>query len=735
MKQGDAEAYWDSRADTYDTFYRKTPIRQRLVDKVSLGLGVLPESFETALDLGSGSGRLTEAIAKNINIRQVWAVDVSSRMIDRARNRLMGTGYSDRISWIQADVVGYQPEASVDVCVSGLLMHQLEPEDKDPFLRMCYETLNPGGVLALADQMICQSDDTQWGAAARRRRSLRPRIREFFYPDGLPDSYRDAHEHTELDSDVYRRIRAAGFKDIHFYQICPIVGLFFATKCTEDTVAIRPLGRWPVVPDGLPPALADDHRVVKQKERHNGYRRTLVEHLATRERVWIEEATGQPGQANPLAAAAELHGKLSDDSRVLPLLPADPAGESLPYLTLAYREDLRDPDDQMNSVFGILRSAKALAEMLTTIHELGYIAGESALRSFMVDEQGVVITSLLGCRKFNAVADERSDVVVLGTILVESLLDHAGEPSGHPEALQEQMFDRNIPSRLASLCRALMDGKLAARAAARAIGRFTRLADQDRRTPQGVVSQNRELLDIWEHETAPEPELSEIWRQVEKDQLLRQTIEYLFQVYESAHCRSNAFAILAHHDFESLVRITNKRLEDAVLRDMTIRGCDFSDWTFERCDIKECTFEDCRFDRAAFRRSEIVRSSFQGGSLAGLRASSTRLIGTVFGGVDLRAADLRYSNLERVRVHGSKVADLNLEGANLHSATVSDCDGVGAIRLAGVNAWGHSGKELEACLKQVEHVSVNNYDKFDSEYERMFGERFAELYWWRRSDR
>lgn len=101
---------------------------------------MLPDDLtgRRVLDLGCGYGWLARW-AEDAGAEGVVAVDVSTRMLDRARSFADG----GRIEYVLADLDEYSPDGPCDVVVSSLTLHYVA--DLDRLLRACASSLTPGG--------------------------------------------------------------------------------------------------------------------------------------------------------------------------------------------------------------------------------------------------------------------------------------------------------------------------------------------------------------------------------------------------------------------------------------------------------------------------------------------------------------------------------------------------------------------------------------------------------------
>ena len=101
---------------------------------------MLPEGARTVLDLGAGTGRLTDAlVARGLD---VWAVDPSASMLDVLRRRHPDVHVVEGV----AERTGL-PDASVDAIVIGQAWHWMDAEAASA---EAARILLPGGTLAMA---------------------------------------------------------------------------------------------------------------------------------------------------------------------------------------------------------------------------------------------------------------------------------------------------------------------------------------------------------------------------------------------------------------------------------------------------------------------------------------------------------------------------------------------------------------------------------------------------------
>lgn len=124
------------------------------------------------LDLGAGTGLLSEMVAAAYPAAQITLVDLSKNMLDFARERL--GAYGDRFLFLNADYSHDPLAGPFDLVISALSIHHLDAADKCRLFARCHQLLVDGGILVNADQVRGQTsaiDNTyreRWIAAVRR---------------------------------------------------------------------------------------------------------------------------------------------------------------------------------------------------------------------------------------------------------------------------------------------------------------------------------------------------------------------------------------------------------------------------------------------------------------------------------------------------------------------------------------------------------------------------------------
>lgn len=149
-----SQAYWNTRASTFDDQYNSLDVRQRVTQRVLELIG--PTDGKTILDLGIGTARLyRDNFQQFKSAEQIIGVELSSEMLVQAETGMKDAGYRQfrtlNISYTELNI---DPQ-TVDVVVSTLSLHHITDTDKASVLGHVEVALRTGGRLIIADQLNC----------------------------------------------------------------------------------------------------------------------------------------------------------------------------------------------------------------------------------------------------------------------------------------------------------------------------------------------------------------------------------------------------------------------------------------------------------------------------------------------------------------------------------------------------------------------------------------------------
>ena len=100
------------------------------------------------IDVGGGDSRLVDVLVDE-GYADLTVLDISAAALARARNRL-GAGAA-AVTWIAADVTGFEPQRTWDVWHDRAVFHFLtDPDDRAAYRNALLRALAPGGHVVLA---------------------------------------------------------------------------------------------------------------------------------------------------------------------------------------------------------------------------------------------------------------------------------------------------------------------------------------------------------------------------------------------------------------------------------------------------------------------------------------------------------------------------------------------------------------------------------------------------------
>jgi trans-aconitate 2-methyltransferase len=137
---------WDPTQYLKFSDHRLRPALE-LLDRVSLSAPAV------VFDLGCGAGEPTRLIARRWPSADVYGVDNSKEMLEKA------AAETGRVRWVEADIRTWSPERPADLIYSNASLHWIE--DHQQLLPRLVSYLKPGGCLAVQMPL-------SWGAPSHR---------------------------------------------------------------------------------------------------------------------------------------------------------------------------------------------------------------------------------------------------------------------------------------------------------------------------------------------------------------------------------------------------------------------------------------------------------------------------------------------------------------------------------------------------------------------------------------
>ena len=204
---------FDREAPAYDRAARASmPAYGALHRALVRGIPYLPTRSFRVLELGVGTGTLTAAVLAEFPHAHVTGIDLSPRMIAKAREKLRP--FRNRVTLIAGDLGGF-PAAPYDAVVSALAIHHLSDREKWRLFRRIYRTLPAGGYFGDADDHLPEDTtfDHRYSQIASSLEERAPRSGSWT----IPQEVWHAHERFDHPCTVAAELAAlerAGFAHV-----------------------------------------------------------------------------------------------------------------------------------------------------------------------------------------------------------------------------------------------------------------------------------------------------------------------------------------------------------------------------------------------------------------------------------------------------------------------------------------------------------------------------------------
>ncbi|MBI5375683.1 MAG: class I SAM-dependent methyltransferase [Candidatus Schekmanbacteria bacterium] len=203
-------------SDVFDIKIRQViPDYDKLIAEIINAIPFKPDSSISALDIGIGTGAVTEKFFRKFANSQVTGIDLSLRMLGKAANRLRNN--IDRVKLFRESVEGFEVNKKYDCIYSNLVLHHLKTdEEKISCYRKIYSSLNEGGFFVNGDIILGKNNEENSELIKRWKDFL---SRTFGGPEEA-QWWIDRHFEEDFPATVENHIlwlKEAGFKNVKTY--------------------------------------------------------------------------------------------------------------------------------------------------------------------------------------------------------------------------------------------------------------------------------------------------------------------------------------------------------------------------------------------------------------------------------------------------------------------------------------------------------------------------------------
>jgi tRNA (cmo5U34)-methyltransferase len=192
-----AEEHFNDTADRYEEQIRKIVPHSEIF--FGSAVACIPHGSITVLELGSGTGYVTEQILAKNPDAAITCIDMTPEMLAVARKKTA----LDGVTFMEGDFRDVWPDELFDVVITTLCLHHLPDPDRAALIRRIHATLKTGGRFINGDVF---KPESAWEEEIYEKRWRRAMLES-----GLPEA--------EAEGMIAKRRNSYGFLDtFHNYR-------------------------------------------------------------------------------------------------------------------------------------------------------------------------------------------------------------------------------------------------------------------------------------------------------------------------------------------------------------------------------------------------------------------------------------------------------------------------------------------------------------------------------------
>lgn len=223
----EVEEFYDNISNEYTDMLDRAVPKYR--EMLWLMLHYIPANFKPKriLELGSGTGNLTELVLEKFPDAEITVVDISEKILDECKARFQS---SNSINYCQYDFKEIEFEiASFDLILSSIAIHHIEDVDKQILFRKINSYLKPKGIFTYLDQCmgetteIYQKNMKMWKTAAFKLGSTKENWKTWM-------DHQDEHDFHATVKNQIKWLEESSFKNIDILWRNLLWTVFYSEK-------------------------------------------------------------------------------------------------------------------------------------------------------------------------------------------------------------------------------------------------------------------------------------------------------------------------------------------------------------------------------------------------------------------------------------------------------------------------------------------------------------------------
>ena len=212
------EDFYDQLSSKYSDLIKKcVPRYDELLNTMFL---YLEPDFKPLriLDLGCGTGNLTQRILEQFPDAQIDALDLSEDILEESRKRFAN---KSNMNYLQADFKSMNlPHGNYDLVMSSIAIHHVEDPFKLKLYKEVYQSLKKGGIFIFADQTRGITDEIYL-------KNIECSTEENW---NMWMAHQDAHDFHSPVAWHLENMKIAGFNEVDLLSKYLMWGVFWAKK-------------------------------------------------------------------------------------------------------------------------------------------------------------------------------------------------------------------------------------------------------------------------------------------------------------------------------------------------------------------------------------------------------------------------------------------------------------------------------------------------------------------------